>query len=354
MILYRYFAREVYGTLIAVASLILVIAIAWRFTGYLAEAAQGDLTRAVLFPLIFFRLPGFLELVLPVSFFLSLMLTYGRLHADSEMVVLQMSGFGSVQLIRLTLILAIGVALLSAVLSLWLKPMSEARVEALFTAQKNITEFATLAPGRFQALRTGNRVTYSEDIIDGKVLKGVFITEADSSNPAKTITTVAAQGRSVADINGQRFLVLEHGSRYHGEAGQADYQVVQFEEFGQLLPERHVAQPERRRSALTLTELLSETNTRSVAELHWRLAMIIIVPVIALMAIPLSKVNPRQGRFNRLIPGLIICLVYIMSLAAARSALEKGTLPMAYGLWWIHGAAIVLVAALYRWNRFRA
>lgn len=33
MILYRYFAREVYGTLIAVASLILVIAIAWRFQG---------------------------------------------------------------------------------------------------------------------------------------------------------------------------------------------------------------------------------------------------------------------------------------------------------------------------------
>jgi lipopolysaccharide export system permease protein len=354
MILYRYFAREVYGTLIAVATLILVIAVAWRFNGYLAEAARGDLTPDVLFPLIFFKLPGFLELVLPVSFFLALMLTYGRLHADSEMVVLEMSGFSSFQLIRLTLVLAIGVAILSAGLSLWLKPISEARVEALFESQQNNTEFATLAPGRFQALRTGSRVTYSEDIIDGKLLQGVFITEIASSDPSKTVTTVAEQGRSVLDANNNRFLVLENGSRYRGQAGQADYQVVQFEEFGQLLPERNTTLGERRRSALTLTELLTETDKRSVSELHWRLAMIIIVPVIALMAIPLSKVNPRQGRFNRLIPGLIICLVYIMTLGAARSALEKGTIPIEFGLWWIHGAAIILVAGLYRWNRFRA
>jgi len=351
MILYRYFAREVYGSLITVALLILVIAVAWRFNGYLAEAARGDITKEVLFPLIFFKLPGFLELVLPVSFFLALMLTYGRLYTDSEMVVLSMSGFSPARLVGMTLVLACGVAVTSAVLSLWLKPISESKVEALFTTQQTITEFATLAPGRFQALRSGSRVTYSENIIDDNLLQGVFISEVSSSDPSKVIITVAEQGRSVVDKTGARFLVLERGARHKGTLGQNDYQVIAFEEFGQLLPEGSVAQSEKRRSALTMGELLENLENNAYAsELHWRLGMIIIIPIIALMAIPLSRTNPREGRLNRLIPGLIVCLIYIMSLAAARSGLENGAIPRVFGLWWVHGVALAFVASLYRWH----
>jgi lipopolysaccharide export system permease protein len=354
MILYKYFAREVYTSLFTVTALILVISVAWRFNGYLADAAGGQLTREVLFPLIFFKLPGFLELVIPVSFFLALMLTYGRLYADSEMVVLQMSGFSNNQLVRMTLVLALGVTVICALLSLWIKPVFETRVEALFQSQKTITEFATLAPGRFQPLRSGNRVTYSEEIIDGKELRGVFISEADPSDPTSSVVTIAEQGRSVVDAEGKRFLVLQNGTRHRGAPGEADYQIISFGEFGQLLPEREVAQGERRRSALSMQELLDNFDQRNGSEFHWRLAMIIVIPVIALLAIPLSKVNPRQGRFNRLIPGLMICLVYIMSLAATRNALENGSIPLAIGMWGVHASAMVLVAALYYWNRRQA
>ncbi|MFT6841238.1 MAG: lipopolysaccharide export system permease protein [Candidatus Azotimanducaceae bacterium] len=208
-----------------------------------------------------------------------------------------------------------------------------------------------MAPGRFQALRSGNRVTYSEEIIDGKELRGVFISEVDRTEPTKAIVTTAEQGRSVVDKQGNRFLVLQNGTRHQGAPGEADYQVISFGEFGQLLPERKVASGERRRSALSMQELLDNFDQRNGSEFHWRLAMIIVIPVIALLAIPLSKVNPRQGRFNRLIPGLMVCLIYIMSLAAARNALENGSIPLSMGLWWIHASAIALVAALYYWNR---
>ncbi len=100
-----------------------------------------------------------------------------------------------------------------------------------------------------------------------------------------------------------------------------------------------------------MQELLDNFDQRNGSEFHWRLAMSIVIPVIALLAIPLSKVNPRQGRFNRLIPGLMVCLIYIMSLAAARNALENGSIPLSMGLWWIHASAIALVAALYYWHR---
>jgi lipopolysaccharide export system permease protein len=158
LILYRYFAREVFTTMLAVAGVVLVISMGWRFSGYLNEAAAGGLTKDVLILMMLYRLPGFLELILPISFFLSIMLTYGRLYVDSEMVVLESTGMSPLKLINITLTFSMVVMALTGAIALFLKPVGEARFETLFSDQRNMTEFDTLAPGRFQS-RSGKRVT---------------------------------------------------------------------------------------------------------------------------------------------------------------------------------------------------
>jgi lipopolysaccharide export system permease protein len=88
VILFRYFAREIFITMFAVAGIVLVISMGWRFSGYLENAAAGLMSREVLFAVMAYRLPGFLELIIPVSYFLSIMLVHGRMHeylaADSD------------------------------------------------------------------------------------------------------------------------------------------------------------------------------------------------------------------------------------------------------------------------------
>ena len=97
---------------------------------------------------------------------------------------------------------------------------------------------------------------------------------------------------------------------------------------------------DRRRTAIPTSELIVATDAEAVSELHWRIGVVLMIPVIALMAVPLSRVNPRQGRFTRLIPGMILCFAYVVSLSGARSGLEKGDLPLEFGLWWVHGIFI--------------
>ena len=147
--------------MLAITLVVLVISMGWRFSGYLDQAAEGTLTEDILFLIMAYRLPGFLELILPISFFLSIMLTYGRMHADSEMVVLESTGMSPRRLVMMTMGLALIVMLLTAMFSLWLKPAGEAEVEMLFADQRNLTEFDMLAPGRFQNLRSVTRVTYA-------------------------------------------------------------------------------------------------------------------------------------------------------------------------------------------------
>lgn len=350
MILYRYFAREVFGTMFAVAGIVLVISMGWRFSGYLRDAARGLLTQDILFLIMAYRLPGFLELIIPISFFLAIMLAYGRFYVDSEMVVLQSCGVSPAKLMGITLTLAAFVMLLTAVISLWLKPAGEAEVERLFANQQSLTEFDTLAPGRFQNLRSGERVTYTESLSDEGVLQNVFINEYKDGNVygAKDVITVAAEtGTAQVDANGNRFLVLHDGTRFNGKPGNLNYRVIEYEEYGQLIEKEADKTPYRRRSAIPTSELLELKNPQQISELQWRISIILLIPVIAVMAIPLSRVNPRQGRFTRLVPGMLLSFIYVISLSAARAAVEKQQLSTDVGLWWVHGIFVAIAFLLF-------
>jgi len=355
VILLRYFSREIFATMFAVAGIVLVISMGWRFSAYLDKAAAGTMTQEVLFALMGYRLPGFLELIVPVSFFLAIMLVYGRLYVDNEMIVLQSCGMSTRRLMGMTLLMAIIVMLITAALSLWLKPLGEQRVEELLRGQQQLTEFDTLIPGRFQALSSGKRVTYTEGITDDGDLRGVFINEYQdihhANQPRNAVTVIAESGATRVDGNGRRFLVLQNGQRYQGIPGERGYQVISYEEYGQLVGSTEVDKLKTRRGAMSTGQLFQAETKEAAAELHWRLAVILLVPVIALMAVPLAKVNPRQGRFTRLVPAMILCFLYILMLSGARSAIEKGDLPQGLGLWWVHGLFVLVVAGAYQLDR---
>lgn len=339
----------------AVAGIVLVISMGWRFSGYLNEAAAGLMTKEVLFALMGYRLPGFLELIVPVSFFLAIMLSYGRLHVDNEMIVLRSCGMSEGRLIFLTLLMAALVMVLTALISLWLKPLGEHQVEELLRGQKNLTEFDTLVPGRFQTLSSGKRVTYTEGVTAQGDLSGVFINEyqdaQDGSGPRDSVTVIAESGKTQVDAQGQRFLVLNNGLRYRGRAGEKNYQVISYEEYGQLVEKSSSTRDGKRRTAIPTVQLLGSSDPEEVSELHWRMAVVLMIPVIALMAIPLARVNPRQGRFTRLVPAMILCFLYILLLSGARSGLEKGSLPLELGLWWVHAVFLVIAALVYQLDR---
>ena len=74
MIIFRYLAREVLITMTAVSASLLFIFMSGRFVKYLAEAAAGEISGDILFSIMLFRMPAFLELILPLGFFLGILL----------------------------------------------------------------------------------------------------------------------------------------------------------------------------------------------------------------------------------------------------------------------------------------
>lgn len=362
MIVFRYLSREVLVTLSAVSAVLLVIIMSGRFIKYLAQAAQGVLDPGVLFLIMGYRIPGFLQLILPLGLFLGILLAYGRLYLDSEMTVLSATGMSNRRLVGYSMAPATIVALLVAWLSLSLAPQGVSEVARIFNQQDALTEFDTLSPGRFQSMKDGSRVTYTESLSEDRgQLAGVFITEKAETGKTKDGKVdkgqigvlVAEKGRQVIQDDGSRYLILENGYRYDGNPGEADYRAIKYDTYGVLLPKPSVNAEIGEREAIPTRELFASTSLREQAELQWRLSIPLLVFIVTLMAVPLSRVNPRQGRFLKLLPAILLYMTYLGLLIAARGQLEKGKLPMNLGLWWVHGLFLLIGLGLVAWPELK-
>ncbi len=352
MLIFRYIARDLLSSTFAVCAVLLMVIVSGRFVKYLAQAAAGELDAGILLAIIGYRLPGFLELILPLAFFLGILLSYGRFYVQSEMTVMMACGMSPRQLVVYTMIPAVFVAILVGWLSLDVGPTGLRKAEALLTAQKERGELDDMAATHFYTLQGGKAVTYAEEVSDEGEMRDVFLAEnnPDAAEGRQLVLVVAEKGRQHrSDPDEPGYLVLENGYRIQGVPGQADYQITQFEEYGQRLSKPKKQRRRDKADTLTTGELMASDKMAHVAALQWRFSVPVLVLVVTLMAIPLSKTNPRQGRFARMLPAVLLYIVYLVMLNGARGAVEDGKLHSLLGLWGVHLLFLLIALMLLVW-----
>ncbi len=345
MIILRYLTKEVLQSTFAVTGVLLVIIMSGRFVKYLAEAAAGKMDANVLFAVMFYRLPGFLELILPLGFFVSILLAYGRLYTDSEMTVLFSCGVSRKKLISWTYVPAGFVALLIALLSLWLSPLGLQKAEEILAEQQARNDFDTMQPARFQP--SGNRtvVSYSETISeDRQKLHSLFIANMGvaADQPLMSVRADSAENITHADI-GEPYLLLQNGTRYDGRPGEANYRVTEFVQFAQHIePSGEIIVTRNKVNRVPTLELLSSNSPEYQAALQWRLSPPIVVLIVTMLGVILSHTNPRRGRYAMLFPSILLYLIYLVLLNATRGSVEEENISPAVGLWPVHGLFLLL------------
>lgn len=362
LIVLRYLTREILVTLSAISSVLLIIIMSGRFTNYLKDAAQGGIDSSILLWIMWYRLPDFLYLILPLGLFLGILLAYGRMYLDSEMVILSSSGISIRKIFAYTLLPTAIITLIVAWLCFSLGPAGMNKFRELIKTQDSMTEFNTLIPGHFQSFEKSDantktyRVTYTESMShDKKHLTNIFIsqidTKKDTEEHVSTNVLSAKTGQIEIQPDNSRYLILKDGYRYDGNPGQADYRVTEYKIYGILLPKPEI-NIDLKSNALTTTELLKSDKLEDRVELNWRFSMPILVIIIAMLAVPLAKVNPRQGRFFKLIPAIFLYMLYLGLLIAARGQMDKGKLPIFF-FWIIHFIFLSIALTLLYWDTIR-
>jgi len=339
-ILARYVLREVVLVWLAVTGVLLIILFANEVVGVLERAAANQYPQDMVLELIGLGSLQYLSLVVPVGLLLGVVLAFGRLYHDSEMAAALACGVGPRLIYLPVMLLAVLVSAALAWLSLVLAPQATARALALRNEALHAGQFAPIAPGKFRTFIGGNAVVFAQDVAKDGTLGRVFV---ERNRGPLVEVALAQRARHTVTADGTTHLItLYDGERFEGVPGSAQFRMVRFAEHTVPVPVPSISDAVRDLEAQPSARLLGAGTPEARAELQWRIALPIMCLVLAVLAVPLSRLNPRQGRYARVWIAVLIFFLYYNLAAVGKSWISRGSVPPDIGLWWTHLAVVLL------------
>ncbi len=329
----RYLRREFVSTFAAVVIILLLVSMGALFADLVQEIARGRVPAALLLSQLGLRTIRWLPLVLPLALFVGLLLSIGRLYADSEMAVLFSVGVGPKALWRPISRLLWPVFIFIACCSLWWGPWASYKAKEMIDTANRSFLIAGLEAGRFVELPGRAGILYVGELAtDGTKFGKMFgLTERDGRFDVIT----AKSGDLALEGDTQRILRLEDGYRVEGSYEKIDYRMMHFEKNEIRVPDREQEQ----NSAVeirTSMSLFKDKNPLAQAELHWRFAMPLFTLVLAILSLPLARSEPRQAHYGRLILAFLSYLVGMNLMLIGAKYIGSSAIPSWAGLWWLH------------------
>lgn len=347
MTLDKYIFKELLKSQLMVLLVLVAIFVGQSIVRLMTEAALGQLPPRLIFLFLLYSLPDFLSYLFPLTLYVSIIITIGRICSDSEMVVMRAIGYSPVRVMFVSLLLGLGAAILVGWVSL---ELSYRAADARYTLQQQASsdpEFLPIDSGRF--VNFGAYNIYVEEVdtqSENKDIHQIYVIENSSSsvNPAASITA-ANEGHLMLDQDGVRWLYLSNGQRYEMPP-DGSYRRGHFDEFRAPLS-GNITEETRKKGVIermTTAELLASDEVEAQVEAQWRISPILATIILSMVAVPLSMVNPRQGRFARLMPAILIYAAYYLFLLSLRNLIRTNSFPLWPGLFLVPLFFLLFVA----------
>nr|WP_312277062.1 LPS export ABC transporter permease LptF [Moraxella sp. CTOTU46711] len=355
MILRRYMTQQVAANTAIVLLFLMALMLGGRLIRYFGIAAEGRLDVGLLFAIIGYNIPTFLELILPLSFFIALMLVLGRMYVDQEMSVLFASGISRGRLTRLMIPLITGLFVFQMGISLLAKPWGLSNSEQIWQTQSLGSLLDLVRPKTF--ISSGNYHLYVDEFDKEKrELKNLYVVQQQTDKSGKIakndviITATRAYQVPSKDTDSSMQLDLFQGRRYELGTNQANYNQASFEKY-RITLEKPASEKitETNVETQTTAKLLANTQKPEVkAELGYRFTMPWLIIIAAMLATPLAQVRPRQGRWLRLLPSVLIFASCAISIISLRTAIGKERISEYAYIWLIVG--FIAFTLLLNWQ----
>ena len=355
MILRRYMMQQVAANTAIVLLFLMALMLGGRLIRYFGIAAEGRLDVGLLFAIIGYNIPTFLELILPLSFFIALMLVLGRMYVDQEMSVLFASGISRGRLTRLMIPLITGLFVFQMGISLLAKPWGLSNSEQIWQTQSLGSLLDLVRPKTF--ISSGNYHLYVDEFDKEKrELKNLYVVQQQTDKSGKIakndviITATRAYQVPSKDTDSSMQLDLFQGRRYELGTNNAKYNQASFEKY-RITLEKPASEKitETNVETQTTAKLLANTQKPEVkAELGYRFTMPWLIIIAAMLATPLAQVRPRQGRWLRLLPSVLIFASCAISIISLRTAIAKESISEYAYIWLIVG--FIGFALLLNWQ----
>lgn len=280
--------------------------------------------------------PSLMILTIPMAFLLSTLLTYGRMNADNEIVVLKASGLPLTEISRPVFLLGYLLFFLTLLISFYIGPLSSARLREFLS--KTIIEKAP------QSIEAGVFNTTFKDLVilvrekpSPEGLKGIFIYDSRKKKEPKVLVARDGIIKADRDMNISMFIRdgYMHISRPEGLASTEIF----FDRYNLTL---HIANegPSKRNSELRPLELLNAAREKKgaeginlILEFYRRLTLPFLCLILIFLGPPLSLLSGRSGRLGGLTIGIAVFMVFYIIMVYGENMARSGMVHPFFGAW---------------------
>lgn len=339
----REFANVAVGVFVALFAILATTTV----IRLLGQAAGGKLAPDAVMALLGFGALNHLPIVLSLTLFMAVLLTLSRGYRDSEMVIWFSAGRPLTAWTVPVLAFAAPLILLIALLSVFLSPWAIAQSSAYREALSGREDVSQIKPGAFRESGRAERVFFVEGLTqDATSVKNVFVNTVQNGRVG---VVVSQEGYQETRANGDRFVVLQNGRRYEGLPGTAEYRIMEFERYAVRIETKESRSVDAPAKGLPVGDLLANPTNANRAELLWRVSVPVQAFVLALLAVPLSFVNPRASRGNNLLLAILTFMLYGNLISVAQAWVSQGRIPFSVGIVAAHLLMLALaLVLLYR------
>ena len=345
MIFLRTLLREFANLATAVFLSLFLIALTTRLIRLLGQAAGGKIPSDAVIAFLGFSALNLLPVLLSLTLFITVLLALNRSWRDSEMVIWFNSGLSLAAWIQPVLIFALPLVLVIAALSFFISPWAAEKSEQYRGRVDARDDISRVEPGAFGESRSKDRVFFVESIAGDKgSVQNVFV---NSIQHRRTGVMMSERGFTETAPNGDRFLVLLAGRRYEGTPGEADFRLMEFDRYATRVQTKEGDEPAATHKSTSTLGLIENPTRTNLGELQWRISLPLSALILALLAIPMSFVNPRAGRSVNLVFALLTYMVYSNLLSVSQARIAQGKLAFASGWWLVHAVMLLVLLALF-------
>jgi lipopolysaccharide export system permease protein len=347
LIITRYLLREIARPLATILVTLVALFASYSAATFLSNAANGLLPAGDIAALTGLKVIIALEVLIPASLYVSVILTFTRLHSDSEIAAMSAVRISPIMLMRAVLMLSACLAVMAGGLSLFVRPWAYQKLHELSGRAATLLDVNELVPGSFYVGRNGTRViVLAHRNGPGSPARNVFV-KLQHSDSTEIISAQLAYALPQAKPGDDLKVYLRDAYIYQLDhtSGAAD-DVVQAK--GIVLdPNSGTVDPPGYSSvAASSTTIARSGSSEDIAEFQWRLSTPLSTLLLGMLGVPLIQAKPREGRYRRMVPAMLIYFVYYLLSTSARTWVQHGEIASFPGIWWVSALLGLLVLAM--------
>ena len=322
---------EVFRSSIGVLLIFFLLVVGSRIVGYFEQAAEGNIDPGIILSVITLRFPDFITLLIPLSFFLGLLITIGRLNSEGEIHGYFSAGLSKFNLIKFLLPQAFIYFFITLVLSLYIAPYTKNLSKDLLVIDSFEEQIDAIQSDEIVSLDDGGFL-YVQTADEG-LIKGVKLFQVDEDNSFIVISDelLTTEKDKTIELN------LKNGSFYGGLFSESSKIISNFNNFNFEI-DKNMSQS----NDLSLTKLFDYSSSSDQATFQWNISIPITILILLLYGIYISSSKPREGKFSFMLPGMLIYVSYLSLLILGREFISDNPGSI-FNLWFIHGLFILFL-----------